>query len=59
MEVMEFVKFIYNSKDKNALKNGRKFSKIFTGNRYSSWQMGSPNKNQKKDNNSTTTHWTL
>jgi hypothetical protein len=27
---MEFVKFIYNSIDKNTLKNGRKFSKIFT-----------------------------
>lgn len=59
MEVREFVKFIYDSIDKNTLKNGRKFSKIFTCNRYSSWQMGSPNKKQKKGNNSTTTHWTL
>jgi hypothetical protein len=27
--------------------------------RYSSWQMGSSNKKQKKGNNWTTKHWTL
>jgi hypothetical protein len=59
MEFMEFVKFIYNSIDKNILKNGRKISKIFTCNKYSSWQMGPPNKKQKKGNNWTTTLWTL
>jgi hypothetical protein len=32
MEFMEFVKFIFNSIDKNTLKNGRKISKIFTCN---------------------------
>lgn len=32
MKFMEFVKFIFNSIDKNTLKNGRKISKIFTCN---------------------------
>jgi len=54
MEFMEFVKFIFNSIDKKRTQEWKKNFKMFTCNRYSSLQMGSPNKKEKKGNNRTT-----